>query len=113
MKKGTTYFIILIITLAIVGIGFALPVSSIKSFTLATYNAALNPLIAISAATCAFIFINNKHYYLIILASGIITAVIVLLLNNKGLNPYGIISRTTAFAYICYALNYIRFIIGK
>lgn len=113
MKKSTAYLTIMVVTIAIVLIGFFLPVATIKSFVLSTYNVAFNPWIAASAAACAFIFLNNKHYWLIIIASGLICGILLLLLNHKNINAYGIITRATAFFYICYILNYVKFLIGK
>ena len=113
MKKSTAYLTILIATIAIVLIGFLLPVPTIKSFAISTYKVAFNPWIAASAAACAFIFLNNKHYWLIIIAGGLICGILVLLLNNKNINAYGILTRATAFSYICYILNYIKFLIRK
>ena len=113
MKKNTTYLTILIATIAIVLIGFLLPVPTIKSFVLSTYKVSLTPWIAVSAAACAFIFLNNKHYWLIIIACGLICGILVLLLNNNSISAYKVITRTTAFTYICYILNYIKFLIGK
>ena len=113
MKTSTAYFSILIVTIAIVAIGFFLPISDIKNFTIATYNIAFNPWIALSAAACSFIFLNNKHYWLINIAGGILTGILTLALHHKGLSAYAIIIRATAFLYICYILNYIRYLIGK
>ena len=113
MKTGTTYFTILIATIATITIGFLLPVPAIKSFTLTSYQVAFNPWLAVSAAACAFIFLNNKHYWLMIICCGLITGILILALNNKSINTYGVLTRATAFTYICYILNYIRYIIGK
>ena len=113
MKKSTAYLTILVVTITIVLVGFFLPIPTIKSFALNTYNTVFNAWIAISATACAFIFLNNKHYWLTIIICGIITSILISLLNNKGINGYQILTRTTAFSYICFALNYIRLLIGK
>ena len=113
MKKSTAYFSILLITLAIVLIGYIVPVGSIKHFAHGVFHAAFNPLIAISAAACAFIFLNSGHYWLINSACGFIAAIVVLLLHKSGLGVMSILIRATAFVYIVYILNYIRLIISK
>lgn len=113
MKKSTAYFSILLITLAVVLVGYLVPVGSIKHFAHGAFHAAFNPWIAISAAACAFIFINNQHYWLINIACGVIAAIVVLLLHKSGLGVMNILIRATAFVYIVYILNYIRLIIGK
>lgn len=113
MKKSTAYFSILIITLAIVLIGYLVPVGSIKHFAHAAFHAAFNPWIAASAAACAFIFLNNKNYWLINIACSVIIAVAFVLIHKGGLGAFGILSKAVAFIYIVYILNYIRLIIGK
>ena len=113
MKKSTAYFSILIITLAIVLIGYLVPVGSIKHFAHAAFHAAFNPWIAASAAVCAFIFLNNKHYWLINIACAFIIAIAFVLIHKGGLGVFSILSKAVAFVYIVYILNYIRLILGK
>lgn len=113
MKKNTAYFSILIITLVVVLIGYLVPVGSIKHSAHTAFHAAFNPWIAVSAAACAFIFLNNKHYWLINIACAVIIAVAFVLIHKGGLGAFGILNKAVAFIYIVYILNYIRLIIGK
>lgn len=106
MKKSTAYFSILIITLAIVLIGYLVPVGSIKHFAHAAFHAAFNPWIAASAAACAFIFLNNKNYWLINIACAVIIAVAFVLIHKGGLGAFGSEQSRGFYLYCLYSKLY-------
>lgn len=115
MKKRNIYLYILISAVAIILFGFLLEISLIKDTSRSTFNSAINPWIAASAAICAFLFINKKHYWFIMLGCAIIISIALqfLVFKASGISINLILIRSLAFLSIVYILNYLKLLIGK
>lgn len=114
MSKKQTYLFILAMGLILIFIGQFMHVSYISRWVSSTWRWMQSPYILVSAAICAFIFINNKKYWAINTGIALIVSLIIqyLILGGGG-SVYVILVRAFAFLVIVYLLNLIKVILDK
>lgn len=113
MKKNTALYILAaIICLLLAAFVFHIP--ALKHLFHNLYGMLQSPYILVSAAVCAFLFINTKNYWLIIAGCGVAAALIIqFAVIGHGAGLYTIAVRALAFVTVVYLLNLVKVIFTK
>ena len=113
MKKNTALYILAaIICLLLAAFVFHIP--ALKHLFHNLYGMLQSPYILVSAAVCAFLFINTKNYWLIITGCGVAAALIIqFAVMGHGAGLYTIAVRALAFVTVVYLLNLVKVIFTK
>lgn len=108
MKKNTALYILAVIICLFLA-AFVFHVPALRHLFHNLYGMLQSPYILVSAAVCAFLFINTKNYWLIIAGCGIAAALIIqFAVIGHGAGLYTIAVRALAFVTVVYLLNLVR-----
>lgn len=113
MKKNTALYILAVIICLFLA-AFVFHVPALRHLFHNLYGILQSPYILVSAAVCAFLFINTKNYWLIIAGCGIAAALIIqFAVIGHGAGLYTIAVRALAFVTVVYLLNLVKVIFAK
>ncbi len=113
MKKNTALYILAVIICLFLA-AFVFHVPALRHLFHNLYGMLQSPYILVSAAVCAFLFINTKTYWLIIAGCGIAAALIIqFAVIGHGAGLYTIAVRALAFVTVVYLLNLVKVIFAK
>ena len=113
MKKITALYILAVIICLLIA-AFVFQIPALKQLFHSLYAMLQSPYILVSAAICAFLFINTKNYWLIIVGCGVVAALIIqFVVIGHGAGLYTIAIRSLAFVTVVYLLNLVKVIFTK
>lgn len=113
MKKNTALYILAIIICLLLA-AFVFHIPALKQLVHSIYSMIQSPYILISAAVCAFLFINTRNYWLIISGCGIVASLIIqFAIIGHGAGIYTLAVRALAFITVVYLLNLVKVIFTK
>ena len=113
MKKNTALYILAVIICLFLA-AFVFHVPALRHLFHNLYGILQSPYILVSAAVCAFLFINTKNYWLIIAGCGIAAALIIqFAVIGHGAGLFTIAVRALAFVTVVYLLNLVKVIFAK
>ena len=111
MKKNTALYILAVVICLLLA-AFVFHVPALRHHSL--HGMLQSPYILVSAAVCAFLFINVKNYWLIIAGCGVAAALIIqFAVIGHGAGLYTIAVRALAFVAVVYLLNLVKVIFAK
>ena len=110
MKKNTALYILAVVICLLLA-AFVFHIPALKHLF---HGMLQSPYILVSAAVCAFLFINVKNYWLIIAGCGVAAALIIqFAVIGHGAGLYTIAVRALAFVAVVYLLNLVKVIFAK
>ena len=113
MKRKTALYILAVIICLILA-AYIFHIPALKGFFHQIFHMGKSPYILVSAAVCAFLFINTRNYWVIIAGCGIVAALIIqFAVIGHGAGLYIIAVRAAAFIMVVYLLNLVKVILAK
>ena len=109
MKKNTALYILAVVICLLLA-AFVFHVPALRHLFHSLHGMLQSPYILVSAAVCAFLFINVKNYWLIIAGCALIIQFAVI---GHGAGLYTIAVRALAFVAVVYLLNLVKVIFAK
>lgn len=114
MSKTKSYFMILVVAVMVVAVGYIMNINAIKSFFNMCLSFAGQNVLSVSAAVCAFIFLGNKNYWLIMAGCAVAAALLIqVVIVGQSAGIIVLAARAVTFMAVVFLMNFVKLLINK